>query len=506
MTTPYKEIVGRARGAFKDGRTLSVEFRRQQLQQLKKMYEENSHVFLKALQSDLRKPKLEGMMLEVHGLINDIDYTLNRLDKWVKTQEVPSKIPFDKSYIYNEPYGVVLVMGAWNYPLQLTMLPVAGAIAAGNAVVIKPSEVSPATAAAIANLVPKYIDKDCYPVVCGGIPETTELLKERFDYIFYTGSTTVGKIVREAANKYLTPVTLELGGKSPCYVDQDVDMDMAVRRILWGKLINLGQTCIAPDYILCSKATEKIFVEKAKEVLQEWYGDDPQKSENLCRIVAERHVDRLEEYLKCGEAAIGGKVDRADRWVEPTVLVNVDKDSKILKEEIFGPILPVVNVDSHVEAISYINDREKPLAMYVFSKNKKKTEIFMKQVPCGGVTLNDTILHVAHTELPFGGVGHSGMGSYHGKFTFETFTHKKSCLSRSYNSFIDKAMRARFPPYTEKNLKLLTSQKDGGDGPGFFHYLKVLTTHAISMGLGALILYLIIHYSESKGYVHSVVE
>lgn len=498
MPASYKELVDRARGAYNGGRTLSVEFRRQQLQQLGKMYRENRQIFLDALKADLHKPKLEATMMEVHHLEDDVNFILNRLDKWVRTEEVPSKVPLDKSLIYNEPYGVVLVMGAWNYPLQLTMLPVAGAIAAGNAVVIKPSEVSAATASAIAKLVPQYLDKDCYPVVCGGIPETTELLKERFDYIFYTGSTTVGKIVRDAANKFLTPTTLELGGKSPCYIDNTVDITVATKRILWGKLINLGQTCIAPDYILCSKEMQEEFLKTAKRVLKEWYGDDARESKDLCRIVAERHVERLASYLDGGKVVIGGKYNVEEKWMEPTVLVDVDEKSKVMTEEIFGPILPIINVKNHVDAIEFINKREKPLALYVFTTKKDRQEMFMRQVPCGGVTLNDTIFHVASTDLPFGGVGNSGMGAYHGKYTFDTFTHKKSCLSRSYNSFIDKVMQFRFPPYTDKGIETLTSLRDKGDGPGVLYYLKITMTHLMSMGLGALILYLVLHYGQVR--------
>ncbi|XP_042880674.1 aldehyde dehydrogenase, dimeric NADP-preferring-like [Penaeus japonicus] len=498
MPPSYKELVDRARSAFNGGRTLSVEFRRQQLQQLGKMYRENRAIFVDALKSDLNKPELEAMMMEVHHVEDDVNFILNRLDKWVQTEEVPSKIPMDQSVIYNEPYGVVLVMGAWNYPLQLTMLPVAGAIAAGNAVVIKPSEVSPATASAIAKLVPQYLDKECYPVVCGGVPETTELLKERFDYIFYTGSTTVGKIVRDAANKFLTPTTLELGGKSPCFIDNTVDLAVATRRILWGKMINLGQTCIAPDYILCTKEVQEVFVKTAKEVLREWYGEDPSKSKDLCRIVAGRHVERLATYLDSGKVVIGGKYNVDEKWMEPTLLVDVGEQSKVMTDEIFGPILPIINVKNHVDAIEFINKREKPLALYVFSTKKDRQEMFMRQVPCGGATLNDTIFHVGSTDLPFGGVGNSGMGAYHGKYTFDTFTHRKSCLKRSYNSFIDKLMQARYPPYTEKKMNMLISQRDKGDGPGVLHYLKIIMTNLISMGLGALILYLILHYSDAK--------
>lgn len=490
MAECYKQVVERAREAYASGRTRSLEFRRHQLMQLRKMYTDNTNTLLKAIVSDLRKPMQEAMSMEVNEVLQDTTYILNRLDKWVKRQAVSSPIPFDKSYIYSEPYGVVLVMGSWNYPLHITMIPFAGALAAGNVVIIKPSEVSPATASVLAKLIPQYLDEECYQVVCGGVSETTLLLQQRFDYIFYTGSTAVGKIIRDAANRFLTPTTLELGGKSPCYIDHTVDMDLAVRRVLWGKLINLGQTCIAPDYVLCSEDVQEQFVKKAKAALHEWYGDDPQKSPDLARIVSEKHVKRLESYLECGTVAVGGRCDRNDLWVEPTLLVDVAKDSAIMQEEIFGPILPFINVKTHAEAIAFINKRsERPLALYVFSREKKVMEAFVQQVSCGGITLNDTIFHFGNKELPFGGVGGSGMGSYHGRYTFDTFTHKKACLSRTYNPIIEKVLRARFPPYTEGKMKVMTSHRDRGEGPGLLYHLALLTTHLLAMALGALLYY-----------------
>lgn len=457
MAPSYKEIVSNARKAFREGRTRPVEFRRQQLNQLRKMYVENEQMFLDALKTDLRKPHLEAVIFETDFMLKDLDFILSRLDDWVKKQEVPSVVPEDKSFIYHDPYGVVLVMGAWNYPAQLTLIPAAGAIAAGNTVVMKPSDVSPATAKVIETLVPKYLDNDCFPVVCGGIPETTELLKERFDYIFYTGSTGVGKIVRDAANKYLTPTTLELGGKSPCYIDDSADMDIAVRRILWGKMFNLGQTCIAPDYILCNKGVQDTFVKKAKEVLKEWYGDHPEQSPDLCRIVAERHVDRLVGYLDSGKVAVGGKYNKNDKWIEPTILTEVSPDSKIMQDEIFGPILPVLNVNGATDVINFVNDREKPLSMYLFTTKENDLEDILQNVSCGGVTVNDTLHHAANHNLPFGGVGQSGMGAYHGDYTFETFTHRKSVLVRGYGKAPEQILQNRYPPYNQDKLKVLTS-------------------------------------------------
>ncbi|KAK3883879.1 hypothetical protein Pcinc_011818 [Petrolisthes cinctipes] len=371
-------------------------------------------------------------------------------------------------------------------------------MAAGNTVIIKPSEVSPATASALAKLVPQYLDQACYPVVCGGVAETTELLKERFDYIFYTGSTTVGKIVRDAANKHLTPTTLELGGKSPCYVDTSVNLDKAARRILWGKMINLGQTCIAPDYVLCPREVREPLVSAMKEVLVEWFGKEPKTSPDLGRIVAERHVDRLAKYLDSGRAVVGGGYNREEKWVEPTILVDVKEDSKIMQEEIFGPILPILTVDNHTQAIDLIRAKERPLALYIFSVNKEIQDTFLRRVQCGGVCINDTIFHISNNKLPFGGVGWSGMGGYHGKFTFDTFSHFKSVLSRSYNPIIEKITCMRFPPYSEKKKKVMMgSVADKGDGPGVLHYLALTAQHLVSMSAGALLLYLSLHYTDT---------
>lgn len=450
-------VVQGARKAYNEGKTRPIAFRRQQLEQYKKMLNDHKDEFAKALVSDLNKPRLEAVTFEFDFALKDVDFLLANLDRLSKTEEVQSVIPGDKSLLVREPYGVVLVMGAWNYPLQLSLIPAAGAIAAGNTVIIKPSEVSPATANAIAKYLPQYLDKDCFRVVLGGIPETTELLKERFDYVFYTGSTTVGRIVREAANKFLTPTTLELGGKSPCYVDATADLDIAVRRILWGKMFNLGQTCIAPDYILCPRGVQDAFISKAKEVLKEWYGKDIKKSPDLCRIVAERHVDRLANYMKDGKVVIGGQYDKASKWVEPTVLVDVKEDSGVMRDEVFGPILPILNVNSADEAITFINKREKPLALYIFSQTKTDVDKFLERVSSGGVTVNDTLHHAANPNLPFGGVGYSGMGAYHGDQTFYTFTHVKPVLLREYDATQEKMLSVRYPPYTEEKLRILTA-------------------------------------------------
>lgn len=462
----YSNIVQRARDAFNSGQTKSAEFREKQLKQLYKMYEENEGAMVAALGADLRKCKQEALVTEVEFLKYDITNTLMNLKDWM-IPEKPEKgfvNIMDDVIIFNEPYGVVLIIGAWNYPLQLSLLPLAGAIAAGNCVVLKPSEVAVRSSQLIAELLPKYLDQECYHVIQGGVPETTELLKERFDYIFYTGSTQVGKIVRAAANEHLTPTTLELGGKSPVYIDSTVNLDIAAKRILWGKCINAGQTCIAPDYLLCSKEVERNFITKAKEILKEWYGDNPKDSPDLCRIISDKQFQRLHGYLSNGTIAVGGQTDASERFISPTILTDVKPTAPVMQEEIFGPILPIINVESAFDAIKFINSREKPLAFYIFTNRKRDMELLIDNVPCGGVCCNDTVLHLAVETLPFGGVGHSGMGAYHGVYTFNTFTHKKSCLVKDLSAFGEKLAAARYPPYSEKkisSLKFLLKKRKG---------------------------------------------
>ncbi|XP_039277308.1 aldehyde dehydrogenase, dimeric NADP-preferring isoform X4 [Nilaparvata lugens] len=453
----YSELVQSCRSVFDSGKTKPYEYRIGQLQRLMRMYIENGPDLAAALATDLRKSKQESYLLEIEFLINDLKNTLMNLKDWMKPDKPEKSFAnlMDDVMILKDPRGVVLVMGAWNYPIQLTLLPMHGAIAAGNCVIIKPSEVAPASAKIMAELIPKYLDQDCVKVVQGGVPETTELLKQRFDYIFYTGSTSVGKIVRAAANEYLTPVTLELGGKSPVYIDNSVNMRMAARRILWGKCINAGQTCIAPDYILCTREVQDKFVREAKEVLKEWYGNNIQSSPDLCRIISDRHYKRLSELLDSGTVAVGGERDPVDRFIGPTVLVDVKPTDPVMKEEIFGPILPIVNVENAYEAIGFINSRELPLTFYLFTTEKRLQDLFLKQTRTGSVCINDTVMQYGVETLPFGGVGHSGMGAYHGKYTFDTFTHKKSCLVKDYNPLLESLASSRYPPYSDKKMNFI---------------------------------------------------
>ncbi|CAH2222507.1 fatty aldehyde dehydrogenase isoform X1 [Pelobates cultripes] len=447
-----EQIVERARKAFATGKTRSLDFRVQQLQALKRMFTEKEEDIKKALKADLNKNDISSYTYEIMGMFGEINLALEKLSEWAAPRHVEKNLITmrDEVYIQYEPLGVVLIIGAWNYPIVVLLQPLVGAIAAGNAAVIKPSEVSENTAKLLEKVIPQYLDKELYPVVNGGIPETTELLSQRFDHIFYTGNTNVGKIIMSAASKFLTPVTLELGGKSPCYIDKDCDIDIASRRITWGKFANCGQTCIAPDYILCDKSIQGRLVEKIKETINEFYGDDAKKSPDYERIINKRHFKRLLKLMEGENIVIGGDNDESSCYIAPTVLADVKPDSKVMQEEIFGPLLPIVSVGSLDEAIEFINQREKPLALYVFSNNKKVIKKMIAATSSGGVTANDVIMHFTVIELPFGGVGQSGMGAYHGKHTFETFSHKRACLIKSLA--MEGMNQIRYPPFTEKKL------------------------------------------------------
>ncbi|KAG9492715.1 aldehyde dehydrogenase family 3 member A2 isoform X2 [Eleutherodactylus coqui] len=448
-----KKIVDTARQAFATGKSRPLNFRIEQLQAMKRMLTEHDAELKQALKADLNKNDCAAFSYEIMMLLNEIELLIDNLPDWAAPEPVKKNITTitDEVYISREPLGVILVIGAWNYPVQLCLMPVLGAIAAGNAVVIKPSEVSEHSAKLLEKLIPQYLDKELYPLVNGGVAETTELLTQRFDHIFYTGNTTVGKIIMTAAAKFLTPVTLELGGKSPCYIDKDCDIDIASRRITWGKFLNCGQTCIAPDYVLCDKSTQNKLIEKISDALKEYYGDNPKESADYERIINKRHFKRVLGLLEGEKIAIGGEHDESTCYIAPTVLVDVKPESKIMQEEIFGPLLPIVTVKDEDEAIQLINKGEKPLALYAFANNKKIIKKIISQTSSGGVTGNDCLMHFTIAELPFGGVGHSGMGSYHGKHSFDTFCHKRACLIKSLS--MEAVNKLRYPPYSQKKLE-----------------------------------------------------
>ncbi|XP_015118065.1 fatty aldehyde dehydrogenase isoform X1 [Diachasma alloeum] len=482
----YSDLVQRSRDAFLSGKTRPLEWRLKQLKQFHKMLIDNTGEIIVALESDLRRCKFETTALELDTALGDVKYMIMNLKEF-SAVEKPSKgivNMFDSVEIHKDPYGVVLIIGAWNYPLLLNVSPFMGAIAAGNCAILKPSEISPATSKLLATIIPKYLDTECYHVVTGGVPETTELLKQKFDYILYTGSTTVGKIVREAANKHLTPVTLELGGKSPVYIDNTADLTIATKRILWGKFVNVGQTCIAPDYVLCTKEVQEAFVEEGKKILTEWYGENPKDSPDMARIINNNHYQRLMNLLNGnGKVVVGGETDSRDRFIAPTILTDVKPSDPVMQEEIFGPILPIINVDNAYEAIKFINERDCPLTLYIFTKDSGVRNLIIEQTRSGSICVNDTIMQFAVDSLPFGGVGASGMGAYHGKATFDTFVHKKSVLVKNYNPIAEALASARYPPYSDRKLTflgLLVAKRP--DIPG----IKYLP-HLIMFGLGVIV-------------------
>lgn len=448
-----KNTVAKARAAFNSRKAYSLEFRKQQLQALQQLLTENEERIADALHKDLNKSKHDTQVYELMTLEGEVALAVEKLTEWAAPKPVERNILtlMDDVYIQPEPLGVVLIIGTWNYPFVLLIQPLVGAIAAGNAVVLKPSEVSENSAAVMKELIPKYLDKDLYPVVCGGVAETTELLKEQFDHILYTGNPAVAKVVMEAAAKHLTPVTLELGGKSPCYINKNVDIDTACRRIVWGKFANSGQTCIAPDYILCDKSVQDKVVERLKETIKEFYGEDPQKSPDYCRIINTRHFKRVLSLLEGSKVAYGGQYDEASRYIAPTILTDVSPTSKVMREEIFGPLLPVLTVNNVDEAIQFINQRDKPLAIYAFCHDKMVLKKIVAETSSGGFTANDVIIHFSISSLPFGGVGNSGMGAYHGKFSFDTFSHLRGCLIKSLK--LEKINKVRYPPGSPDKLK-----------------------------------------------------
>ncbi len=438
-------LVDELRRTFHTGRTRPLAWRREQLRRLAQMMSEREEIFIEALREDLGRPRFESWIAETGFVPNEIAHVSKRLARWTKPKKVPTPLALQpgKSRIVREPLGVVLIVGPWNYPIQLVLSPLVGAIAAGNCAVLKPSELAPASSAALAEWVPKYMDPACVRVVEGGVPETQTLLDQRFDHIFYTGGGTVARIVMQAASKHLTPVTLELGGKSPCIVDRDADVEVAARRIVWGKFLNAGQTCVAPDYVLVHQDVEKPLEDMLRETIHQFYGDDPQKSPDYSRIINARHHARLSALLADGTAVIGGVTDPADRYIAPTVLRDVDPSSRVMQDEIFGPILPVLPVRDVQEAVDFVYDRPKPLALYVFTRNAAVARHVLESTSSGGACVNDVVAHLGVPELPFGGVGDSGMGAYHGRLSFETFSHRKAVLEKGTR--VDPPLR--YPPY-----------------------------------------------------------
>uniref|UniRef100_A0A3Q3XFR5 Aldehyde dehydrogenase n=1 Tax=Mola mola TaxID=94237 RepID=A0A3Q3XFR5_MOLML len=433
--------VQRARTSFQTGRTKPLDFRVHQLKNLLHFISERCADISAATKNDLGKSQHGTKLFETLGLEGEINLAIENLAGWATPRPVEKNLLTisDEVYVQPEPLGVVLIIGAWNYPWAVTLQPLVGAIAAATKSIIKPSEVSSHSAKVMEEFLPQYLDKDLYPVLTGGVAETQEPLKQRFDHIFYTGSSTVGKLVMGAAARHLTPVTLELGGKSPCYIDKNCDISIACRRITWGKFVNCGQTCIAPDYILCEPCIQSRVIEEIAKNIKEFYTDNPKTFEDYGRIINQRHFKRVMALMEGSTVAVGGDSDESQCYIgDPHC------------EEIFGPLLPIITVSGVDEAIQFINDREKPLVVYVFSHNIKLIKRVIAETSSGALLANDCLVHFTVSALPFGGVGNSGMGSYHGRHSFDQLSHMRSCLIKQLS--MEGVNSMRYPPHTAKKL------------------------------------------------------
>ena len=435
---------------FESGKTINVDYRIKNLKKLNDIIKKNEDKILNELKKDLGKSNFEGYVTEVGILYDDINFHIKNVKKWSSEEKRKSPIVYypSKSYIYKEPYGVTLIIGPFNYPFQLVIAPLIGAISAGNTAIIKPSENSRNIALLLEKLINENFPEGYLRVVnpLGGKETVSLLLDKPFDYIFFTGSVRVGKLVMQKAAQHLTPVTLELGGKSPCIVDSDAKLKLAAKRIVWGKFLNAGQTCVAPDYLCVHKSVKDELLKLIINEIRVQFGENVRNSEDYPRIVNKSSLERLSGYLNAGKIYYGGSIDGDNLYMEPTLIIKPDLNSPLMSDEIFGPILPILVYEDLDNVIKFINHREKPLALYYFSESKKKIKYVLTSTTSGGVTINDTIIHVANPNLPFGGVGNSGVGKYHGKESFETFTHNKSVMKRG--TFIE--FNIRFAPYKNK--------------------------------------------------------
>ena len=453
QATHYKKLVNSQLDYFNTNATKDVKYRITMLKKLLDLLKSNEALMDEAIYKDFRKSSFENYTTELSLIYHDINQAISNLKGWSKRISVSTNMANlpGKSYIIPEPLGVTLTIGAWNYPYQLSLAPVIPALAAGNTAIIKPSELSLNTSNVMAKLINENFSSNYLHVVEGGVEETSELLEQKFDKIFYTGSSVVGKIIMKAAAENLTPVTLELGGKSPTFVFNDANIKITAKRLVWAKFLNGGQTCIAPDYILAEKGVKENLISEIKKQILEIHGENPQQSEAFVRIINPRHYKRIMELVDSSKVVIGGESDESDLYISPTVMDNITFDDAVMQEEIFGPILPIIEFDNLDWAIKMIKERPKPLALYVFtSSNKNKDKIF-HEVSFGGGAVNDAVMHLANSNLPFGGVGNSGMGSYHGKAGFDAFSHYKSILDKS--TLIEPPIK--YPPYTDWKRKLL---------------------------------------------------
>ena len=451
--TDIPALLAQQRRYFQSGATRPTAFRQTQLATLRRAIQENESAILEALHADLNKSPFEASLTEITNTLEEIAWLQKHLTHLAKPRRVGTPLTLfrGKSEIHAEPYGCTLNIAPWNYPFHLSVTPLAGAIAAGNTMILKPSELAVYTSRLLADILPRYFEEQYLAVIEGGIDTNQALLAQKFDYIFFTGSVPVGKIVMEAASKHLTPVTLELGGKSPCIVDESADLVQAAKSIAWGKCINAGQTCVAPDYLLVQQSIQEKLLAEIRRQLTAFYGSSPLQNSDYPKIISARHYGRLKDFLAQGEILHGGGFDDTAHKIEPTLLGGIDWQSLIMQEEIFGPILPVLSFNDLSEAITQIQARPKPLALYAFTNSAANEQRLLAEISFGGGCINDTLMHLANPNLPFGGVGESGIGSYHGQKSFETFTHYKSIFKRSRRPDIP----LRYPPFSDKKLAWL---------------------------------------------------
>jgi aldehyde dehydrogenase (NAD+) len=455
-TTAIPTIVARSRAAFKSGLMHTAAQRKAALLALIKLIDDNEQALVDAIHQDLRKPVYEFKLTELGLAKSDAYDAIDNLASWMAPQPCHKSgiQKLDGVDVIHDALGSVLIIGAWNFPVQLILVPLIGALAGGNTAVLKPSEVSPVTAALIADLVPKYFKNDIVTVVSGAIPETTALLAQRFDHITYTGNSRVARIVMTAAAKNLTPVLLELGGKSPAIVDANSDISTVARRVMWGKMMNSGQACIAPDYVLVDKKVKAKLIAELKIARDDFLTANPKDSKDYGRMVNDMHFKRVTGMMGGGKIVVGGETDAATRFIAPTVFDDCDLSSSLMMDEIFGPLLPLVPYTTMDEAIQFVNDRDKPLALYIFSHSSAFSNAVINRTSAGGVTVNDTMMHAGYESLPFGGVGESGMGAYHGPNSFHAYTHKKAVLRKQQALEIANVMR--YPPLTERKYSILS--------------------------------------------------
>ena len=444
----FEEILADQRTFFNSLKTRPLQFRKRNLEKLREVIRKNEDFLYEAVYKDFSKSKFDTYTTEISFVLKDIEYYLKNLNSLAKPKKVKTNLAnqLGKSRIYTDPLGCTLVIGAWNYPYQLSLSPMIAALAAGNTCIVKPSEVAEHTMKAMAKIINENFPKEYLFVVEGGVEEITEILKLKFDKIFFTGSTKVGQIVYEAAAKNLTPVTLELGGKSPAIVTANADFEVAAKRIVWGKFLNAGQTCVAPDYILVDEKVKDSFLDALRAQIIKF--DYQPGAEHYTQIINQRNFERLIRFIDREKVYLGGNYDLQKKYIEPTVLHNINWDDKVMQDEIFGPILPVLTFKNFNEALLTIAEKDKPLAAYLFTKNSEEKEQFKSKISFGGGCINDVVMHLSNDHLPFGGVGNSGIGNYHGKFGFETFSHQKSVMERVTWGEPD----LKYPPYTEKKM------------------------------------------------------